>query len=104
MVSRYYGFVSRYYELSSYYYELVSRYYELACRNYELVSRNYHLVSRYYELVSRYYALNNWPLIISLQYAHASILQGNNQGPVVQSIVCLTSLLRGRLVKCFMTV
>ena len=29
--------------------------------------------------------------------------QSKNQGPVVQSIVSLTSSLRGQLVKCFMT-
>ena len=34
---------------------------------------------------------------------HVLVPKDDNQGPVVQSIVSLTSSLRGQLVKCFTT-
>ena len=41
--------------------------------------------------------------VISLKQAKPDSLKNYNQGPVVQSMVRLTSLLRGQLVKCFTT-
>ena len=40
---------------------------------------------------------------IAMYELYRNELRGHYQGPVVQSIISLTSSLRGQLVKCFMT-
>ena len=41
--------------------------------------------------------------VVGWTHGSAEVQPGKLQGPVVQSIVSLTSSLRGQLVKCFMT-